>query len=162
MKRQNVLYGRRRASRSAACSLGLFGIALGLAEVLAPRAIARMLGMRGAEAWIRACGVREIATGIGILTVRDATPWMWGRVAGDAIDLATLAAGFSGRGSKAALAMAGASVAGVTMADVATAQVLSELRKKERTQFRSYADRSGIRPGAAAKTAPPPFEGVRV
>ncbi len=162
MKRQNVLYGRRRASRSAACSLGLFGVALGLAEVLAPRAMSRMLGMRGAEAWIRACGVREIATGIGNLTVRDATPWMWARVAGDAIDLATIAAGFSGRGSKAARVMAGASVAGVTMADIATAQVLSELRKKERTQFRSYADRRGIRPGAATKTAPPPFEGVRV
>jgi hypothetical protein len=162
MKRQNVLYGRRRASRSAARSLGLFGIALGLAEVLAPRAIARMLGMRGAEAWIRACGVREIATGIGILAVRDATPWMWGRVAGDAIDLATIAAGFSGGGSKGALAMAGASVAGVTMADIAAAQVLSELRNKERTQFRSYADRSGIRPGATAQAAPPPFEGVRV
>ena len=162
MKRQSVVYGRRRASRAAACSLGLFGIALGLAEVLAPRAIARMLGMRGAETWIRACGVREIATGIGILTVRDATPWVWGRVAGDAIDLATLAAGFRGKGNRAALTMAGVSVAGVTMADIATAQVLSELRKKERTQFRTYADRRGIRAGAAAKATPPPFEGVRV
>ena len=144
------LYGRRRASRSAAVSLGAFSLALGLAEVLAPRALARALGMRGSAAWIRACGVREIATGIGILASRDAAPWLWGRVAGDAIDLATLGAGFGG-GNKGALAFAAASVAGVTMADVATAQVLGELRKKDRTRFRSYADRSGIRRPAPAR-----------
>jgi hypothetical protein len=151
MKRQNVLYGRRRASRSAACSLGLFGIALGLAEVLAPRALARALGMRGNEAWIRACGVREIATGLGILTMRDATPWMWGRVAGDALDLATLGAGFAGRGRKAALTFAAMSVAGVTLADVGTAKVLSELQRKYRTNYRDYSDRAGIRRAALAR-----------
>ena len=161
MKRSHVLYGRRRASRSAACSLALFGIALGLAEVLAPRTLAKALGMRGSEAWIRACGVREIATGIAILTLRDAAPWMWGRVAGDAIDLATLGTGFGKSDSTVGLVAATVSVAGVTLADIATAQVLSELRKKERTRFRSYADRAGIRRGAPA-TATPPLEGVRV
>ena len=160
MKKQSVLYGRRRASRSAACSLGLFGIALGLAELLAPRALAAALGLRGSEAWIRACGIREIATSIGILTVRDATPWMWARVAGDAVDLATLGAGFSGTGKKGALTLAAFSVAGVTMADVATSQVLSELRAKARTSHRDYSDRSGIRRPAAARK--PAFADVRV
>ena len=155
------LYGRRRASHTAARSLGVFSIALGLAEVLAPRALARVLGMRGSEAWLRACGVREIATGIGILTMRDATPWIWARVAGDAIDLATLGVGFATSARTKSLAAAAASVAGVTMADLATAQVLSELRAKDRTQYRNYANRSGIRGGAGAKLAPS-FEGVRV
>jgi hypothetical protein len=158
MKRN--LYGRRRASRSVAVSLGVFSLALGFAEVVAPRALARALGRKGSEGWIRACGVREIATGIGILASRDAAPWLWGRVAGDAVDLATLGAGFRG-GNKGALAFAAASVAGVTMADAATAQVLTELRRKDRIDYRSYADRSGLRRGAGAK-APPSFEGVRV
>jgi lambda repressor-like predicted transcriptional regulator len=151
MKKGSVLYGRRRASRSAALSLGTFSIALGLVEVLAPRALARVLGMRGSETWLRACGMREIATGIGILSTREAAPWMWGRVAGDAIDLATLGAGFAGRGKKGALTLAAASVAGVTMADIATAQVLSELRKKGKTRYRDYSDRAGIRRAAVSR-----------
>jgi hypothetical protein len=159
MKRH--LYGRRRASHAAARSLGIFSIALGLAEVLAPGALARALGMRGSAAWLRACGVREIATGIGILTLRDATPWVWARVAGDALDLATLGVGLSRSRKTASLLAATASVAGVTMADLATARVLSELRAKDRTQYRSYANRSGIRRGQSAKLAPP-LEGVRV
>lgn len=155
------LYGRRRASRSAAVSLGVFSIALGVVEVLAPRTLARALGMKGSEAWLRACGAREIATGIGILASRDAAPWLWARVAGDAIDLATLGSGFARSPRTARLAAATASVAGVTLADLATARVLSELRRKDRTGYRSYADRPGIRRDMAAK-APPPFEGVRV
>lgn len=155
------LHGRRRASRSAAVSLGVFSLALGLAEVLAPRALAKMLGMKQSARLIRAYGVREIATGIGILASRDAAPWVWGRVAGDALDLATLGVGFAASPRTASLVAATASVAGVTMADIATAQVLSELRKKDGTRFRSYADRSGIRRSAAAK-APPPMQGVRV
>lgn len=48
--------------------------------------------MHGQERLIRAYGVREIAKGVGILTSPNPTPWLWGRVAGDALDLATLAA----------------------------------------------------------------------
>src|SRR5919112_5715207 len=83
---------RRDSSADAlARGLGWFSIGLGLAEVIAPGALARALGMRGHEGLIRAYGVREIATGIGVLASEDPTPWIWGRVAGDALDLATLA-----------------------------------------------------------------------
>jgi hypothetical protein len=51
------------------------------------------MGMDDYAALIRAYGVREIATGAAILYQRDPTPWIWGRVAGDALDLATLAVG---------------------------------------------------------------------
>jgi hypothetical protein len=34
----------------------------------------------------------EIATGLGILMFPDPTPWIWGRVCGDALDTGTLAA----------------------------------------------------------------------
>ena len=77
--------------------LGWFSIGLGLAEVLAPRTLARSLGMDGQAGVIGAYGVREILTGIAILSQDDPTPWVWGRVAGDALDLATLAPALSER-----------------------------------------------------------------
>ncbi|HVJ10387.1 MAG TPA: hypothetical protein VNC62_02335, partial [Burkholderiales bacterium] len=84
-------------------------------------------------------GVREIATGIGILISWKRAPWMWGRVAGDAIDIA------SSR-HRAALA----ALAGVTALDIATATQLSreELRALPKPS-RDYSDRSGFpRPAA--------------
>ena len=81
------------ALRSAAQGLGIFSIALGLTELLAPRALARMTGMQGRETLLRAYGLREIVTGVGLLASPDPRPWIWGRVAGDELDLSTLALG---------------------------------------------------------------------
>jgi len=89
--------GSAGALRSAAQGLGVFSIALGLAELLAPRALARMTGMQGRESLLRAYGLREIATGVGLLASSDPRPWLWGRVAGDALDLSTLALEAGGR-----------------------------------------------------------------
>ena len=61
----------------------------------------------------RAYGVREIAAGMGILGSRngDRAPWVWSRVAGDALDLASLSGGLSDRNpTKANVKMALASV----------------------------------------------------
>ena len=80
-------------AHSVARGLGWFSIGLGLAEVLAPRALTRGLGMEGHEQIVQAYGVREIATGIGILSSNQPAPWIWGRVGGDALDIATLATG---------------------------------------------------------------------
>src|SRR5206468_745598 len=57
-----------------ASGLGYFSIALGLAELLAPRAVSRAAGLEGHETVVQAYGAREIATGIAILTSHDATP----------------------------------------------------------------------------------------
>ena len=81
------------ALRSAAQGLGIFSNALGLTELLAPRALARKTGMQGRETLLRAYGLREIVTGVGLLASPDPRPWIWGRVAGDALDLSTLALG---------------------------------------------------------------------
>ena len=78
-------------AHSMARGLGWFSIGLGLAEVLAPRALTRGLGMEGNEQLVQAYGLREIATGIGILSSDQPAPWIWGRVGGDALDMATLA-----------------------------------------------------------------------
>src|SRR5436189_4659708 len=106
--------------------LGWFSIGLGLAERLAPRMLSEQLGMEGKEALLRFYGAREIAAGIGILMSGNPGPWIWGRVAGDALDLATLATGLGNDNPrKGNVAFALAAVAGVTALDGITAQALT-------------------------------------
>jgi hypothetical protein len=133
------------ATDSLARGLGWFSIALGIAEVVAPRALARALGMQGSEALIAAYGMREIATGVGILASKDPTPWIWGRVAGDALDLATLATGLEGRNHKKDnIGIAMAAVAGVTALDVYCAQTLSSESPHPLPPMQDYSDRTGF------------------
>ena len=53
-------------------ALGVFSVGLGLAQVLAPHGVARAIGLEDDEdenrRTMRALGVREIATGVGLLT----------------------------------------------------------------------------------------------
>jgi hypothetical protein len=150
MNLSRKLAGRRAASRTSARALGWFSIGLGLAELLMPRTLSRAIGVEGREGLLRAYGLREIVTGIGILSSSDPAPWVWGRVAGDALDLASLGKGFVTSDRKAGIALAAGAVAGVTLADYATAQILSELNWKDGTYFRDYSTRSGFaRPAAA-------------
>jgi len=72
--------------------LAWFSIGLGLAEVTMPRALARGLAVDRGKRLIQLFGLREIAAGVGILTQRPKSPWLWARVGGDALDLAALAA----------------------------------------------------------------------
>jgi uncharacterized membrane protein len=107
--------------------LGWFSIGLGLAEVLAPRGIARIAGVRDKHTGlIRLLGLREIAHGVGIFMQKKPTGAVWSRVGGDALDLACLAAAFaSPDSSKGRVAFATANVLGVTALDVLCAQQLS-------------------------------------
>src|SRR4051812_11982485 len=90
---QTALHGQSRSSNDRlARGLGYFSIAIGLTELFAPRALCRAIGLDGHERLVRAYGVREVATGVAILMSHDATPWIWGRVAGDAADIATVLA----------------------------------------------------------------------
>jgi hypothetical protein len=102
--------------------LGLFSIGLGLAEAVAPRAMADRTGVR-MPGLLRAYGLREIAAGVGILASRRPGPWLWARVAGDVLDLATLAAAYgqSTGADRRKAVEAAAAVAGVTALDVACA-----------------------------------------
>src|SRR5687768_13673830 len=121
----SMAYRSTRARRSAAMAhdlaygLGWFSIALGAAELIAPQALARTLGMRGSEGLLRAYGIREIATDFAILSSKDPAPWVWTRVGGDALDLATLATGLhSDNPKRENVGVALAAVAGVTALDV--------------------------------------------
>jgi hypothetical protein len=132
------------ATDTLARGLGLFSIALGIAEVAAPRALARALGMKGQEGLIAGYGVREIATGIGILASKDPTPWIWGRVAGDGLDLATLGTALEGNNPKKGnVGIAMAAVAGVTALDVYCAQTLSRESPHPLPPMQDYSDRTG-------------------
>jgi len=88
--------------------------------------------------------VREIATGIGILSSRDPTPWIWGRVGGDALDLATLAGGFhEGNPEKANVGFALGAVAAVGALDAYCATALSAGSEPPQPR-RDYSARSGF------------------
>lgn len=100
-----------------------FGIALGAAELAAPRLIGRLIGVRTegriAANVMRAMGVREIATGVAVLLRRRRPRPMAMRVAGDALDLAALSAGAIARRTSAVrVGGAFASVAVATALDV--------------------------------------------
>lgn len=128
--------------------LGWFSIGLGLMEVFAGRSMARWLGMEKHERLIRAYGVREIATGVGILASKDPTPWIWGRVAGDALDLATLGQGLTDpRADRQNVMIAMGAVAGATALDVMCANALTsqpvEARGRIERQW-DYSDRTGL------------------
>ncbi|HEX6576495.1 MAG TPA: SRPBCC family protein, partial [Gemmatimonadaceae bacterium] len=108
--------------------LGWFSIGLGLAEVFAPQAVARLIGIDEEEhkTLLRAYGVRELAAGFGILTRPKPTYWMWNRVIGDAIDLRSLQNAMSSDGNdNSRLKMAALAVAGVTALDIVSSMRLT-------------------------------------
>jgi uncharacterized membrane protein len=121
-------HGKKNGSERLANGLGWFSIGLGLAEVLAPRGVAKIAGLEGKHTGlIRLFGLREIASGIGIFSQRKPAEAVWSRVLGDGLDIACLAAAYgSPRSKKTRLALATASVLGVTALDVICAKELSE------------------------------------
>ena len=115
----------RPQARAGARALGWIGIVLGTAQLLAPRRVARAAGVPHANVAMRSCGVREIATGVALLNSTRPTPWMWARVAGDALDAALLARSLRGGGNTAVkAALLGVGV--VALADLMLARRLSQ------------------------------------
>lgn len=133
--------------------LGWFSLALGAVELLAPHALGKALGMDRHAGLIQAYGAREVATGIAILSADDPMPYVWGRVAGDALDLATLAPALdTDNPQRHNVMLAVAAVAGVTLLDVVCASALSS-RAKDGLPIRDYSDRSGF-PNGRPSPAP--------
>ena len=100
-------------------ALGWFRVALGVAEVMAPRQLGKAIGFDRHPGFMRAVGLREIASGIGIITQPQQPERLWSRVAGDAVDLALLGVAInSGRSHRGRLVAATAAVAGVAALDI--------------------------------------------
>lgn len=121
--------GKSDGMRQLVEGLGLFSLGLGTAQLLAPGAMNRLIGVdddaksRAVMRWLG--GAREVAAGVGIESRYRPDLWLWARVAGDMLDLSMLGAvlasprrDLAGR-SRAAVATA--AVVGVTVADVVAA-----------------------------------------
>ncbi len=156
--------GAHSGYEALAKGLGVFSIGLGLAELLAPRSFCRAFGMEGQENLFRAYGVRELATGVAIMMSHDPAPWMWGRVGGDAIDLATMAVGADPKGAEEGeqrrnIGIAVAAVAGVTVMDAICAVGLGMDQRISSVGDYDYGDRTGFpRPADAMRGAASDFE----
>jgi len=111
-----------------AYGLGWFSIALGLYEVLEAEKLGQALGLKDKNGLLRFYGARELTAGAGILSGQTKlAPWLWARVAGDALDLVTLGTGLTPDNPKRQNAtIAFAMVVGITLLDIWCAQSLSQ------------------------------------
>jgi hypothetical protein len=116
-------------AKRLALGVGWFSIGFGLAEVLAPRKITRLFNVDRGANLVRGLGLREIASGVAILTGSRIAPVLWGRVAGDALDAATLGAALTDEeANRRMVALGLGAVAGVMLLDAFLGKRLSETR----------------------------------
>lgn len=81
------------AAKQTGLGLGIFSLALGAAELIAPQKIAKGLGLDpegSAKSVIRAFGLREIAAGAMLVRGPAVSFNSWNRVFGDTMDTAAL------------------------------------------------------------------------
>ena len=131
-------------------ALGWFSLGLGLMELLAPRRVARTLGMEGHEGLVRAYGAREI--GAGMLSLSTERPLgLWSRVAGDALDIGTvMTVARRNERKRGAVGLALAVLAGVAAIDLLAAQAVTAKHSRGAGSRRSYKDRTGYPNGLEA------------
>ncbi|HET9864560.1 MAG TPA: hypothetical protein VFP37_14030 [Steroidobacteraceae bacterium] len=118
--------------------LGYFGLAVGAAELIAPRLLSRVLGLRPQPTLMRAMALREIASSVGTLALPGSAAAPGSRVLGDLMDMAIigLAAGIKpGRRGRRLLALL--AVVGVTALDLyATRRLAARHRALQRHRVR--------------------------
>ncbi|ANN67021.1 hypothetical protein [Bordetella bronchialis] len=142
------------AQGGLANGLGWFSIALGITELAMPRTIARLCGIKQRPAMVRLYGLREIATGLGILRSANAAPWLWARVGGDMLDMATVTTERSRRASLVRTGATLANLAAVAAVDVYAANGYRRPPPRRGIDYPDYTDRSGFpRPAAEMRGA---------
>lgn len=137
-----------RASRL----LGWVSFAIGAAELLAPRRVARAVGMdEDRTGLLRAYGAREMVAGVGAHSIYP-VPALWSRVAGDLLDIGTLALAArdpgNDRSRNAWIAIA--AVAGIAVIDAIVAAQLTSETSPSKGNPKDYSDRSGFPDGVEA------------
>jgi hypothetical protein len=145
-KGPSSLTGPDRLARA----LGWFSIGLGVAELVAPGRIARSLGLADKERLIWAYGARELASAVPTLSV-DKPVGLASRIAGDALDLGTLALALrrdNPKRNNAAIAMA--LVVGITLLDIVAYSGVQAAHSREPGDGRDYSNRVGLPRGQQA------------
>jgi hypothetical protein len=120
------------ASTTAARTLGLASLGIGLTELAATRQVQRALGLddRAERSGIlRVLGARELMHGIDILSHANPTPGIWSRVAGDLLDGALLGAAAKKTRRPSSFAAIAAMVLGIAALDLYFAQRLTRSRQ---------------------------------
>ncbi|HYG24418.1 MAG TPA: SRPBCC family protein [Verrucomicrobiae bacterium] len=119
-------YAGRSPDEQLARAMGWVSLGLGLASLLAPRRVGKGVGVGEHSTLLRLLGLRELVSGVGILTQARPSPWLWGRVGGDLMDIALLGAALASKDSRATrIALAGAAVAGITALDLKASRGIS-------------------------------------
>ncbi len=121
-----------KEGRSLGSLLGWFSVALGAIELLAPRSLTRAIGLQpsaGTTTVVRSMGVREIASGVGILAHPESKEWVGMRVGGDVADLALLGLAMLKSERPVRTLLASAIVLAVGALDVMATEQLAEARK---------------------------------
>jgi uncharacterized membrane protein len=138
---------RGTGGESLANFLGFFSLGLGLAQVIAPKTMSRVVGVKKPQAvhcnTMRLCGAREISTGIAILSTNRPAKAVWARVAGDAVDVALLGKTIANpENDRGRTTLALVNVLAVGALDVMCAKQLSS---QPRTAATEAADRGILR-----------------
>jgi len=126
-------------------AIGWFSIALGVVELLAPRATARTTGIEQRAVLLRSYGARELACGVGVLCARKPGKFLLARLCGDLLDLATVtvARRRAGRAMGAALG-----IAAITAVDAYAARACSRAGFQRRDAVSAathdYSTRTGF------------------
>ena len=136
---------RNHSAHALARGLGWLSIGLGVAEILRPREMSRAIGMQPADRLVRGYGARELLTGAALLTTSRPEPYVWARVAGDVLDIATVGAGAVAARSPQRGAVAMLALIGVMTVDVVCALALRrEAHQRRGRTFVHYGDRTGF------------------
>lgn len=117
-------------SRGLSAFLGLFSVGLGMAQLVSPGSVARLCGIADDDqnrSAMRALGLRELTSGVGILSQPHRPEWVWSRVAGDMMDLALLGRVLThDENERQRTSAATAAVLGVTALDFVVARRLQQ------------------------------------
>jgi uncharacterized membrane protein len=128
-----------RTTDRLARALGWASLGLGVAQLAAPGAVSRLSGVDDsaeARGTVLLVGARELFHAVVLLGSRNPAPWVWTRVAGDAMDLMLLDRSLADRAGwryrrAAAATMA---VAGITAIDLYTAIRANPSREDRRSE----------------------------
>src|SRR5690349_13122050 len=112
----NITNGRKNSSamRKIAAGLGWFSVGMGVAEIVAPGAVSKLIGVKRKSSDTRWRGVRKLAAGIGLMQAPQSGMGLLTRAGANVLELSRMRSRSRRRGSNSGRAAIGlAALAGV-------------------------------------------------